>query len=118
MLPVANFSYTGSPYCQNAVNPSPTFSGGGEAGIFSSNPVAGLSLDTNNGIVNLALSTAGTYTVTNTIAAANGCGAVTSNASITITIAPKQPAISYNGRFCSSITEIQRKTKTGDNGGV
>ena len=35
-LPVATFSYTGSPYCQNAANPSPTFSGGGAAGSFSS----------------------------------------------------------------------------------
>ena len=35
-LPVATFSYTGTPYCQNAANPSPTFSGGGVAGTFSS----------------------------------------------------------------------------------
>src|SRR4029079_3628834 len=35
-VPVATFSYTGTPYCQNAVNPSPTFSGGGVAGTFSS----------------------------------------------------------------------------------
>ena len=38
-LPVATFSYTGSPYCQNAANPSPTFSGGGVAGTFSSQQV-------------------------------------------------------------------------------
>ena len=31
-LPVATFSYTGTPYCQNAANPNPTFSGGGVAG--------------------------------------------------------------------------------------
>src|SRR4030095_16828918 len=35
-LPVAAFSYAGTPYCQNAANPSPTFSGGGVAGTFSS----------------------------------------------------------------------------------
>jgi hypothetical protein len=26
-LPVATFSYPGTPYCNNAANPSPTFSG-------------------------------------------------------------------------------------------
>ena len=36
VLPVATFSYAGTPYCQNAANPSPTFSGGGVAGTFSS----------------------------------------------------------------------------------
>ena len=51
---------------------SPTFSGGGVAGTFSS--TAGLVfVSTATGQVNLATSTAGTYTVTNTIAAANGC---------------------------------------------
>ena len=35
--PVATFSYTGTPYCSNGItNPSPTFSGGGVPGIFSS----------------------------------------------------------------------------------
>jgi gliding motility-associated-like protein len=81
--PVAAFSYTGTPYCQNAANPSPTFSGGGVAGIFSS--TAGLSINTSTGAVNLATSTAGTYTVTNTIAASGGCSAVTATSSITIT---------------------------------
>ena len=35
-LPIATFSYAASPYCSNAANPSPTFSGGGVAGTFSS----------------------------------------------------------------------------------
>ena len=68
-LPVATFSYAGSPYCQNAANPSPTFSGGGVAGTFSS--TAGLVfVSTATGQINLSASTPGTYTVTNTIAAA------------------------------------------------
>ena len=67
-LPVATFSYTGTPYCQNAANPSPTFSGGGVAGTFSS--TAGLVfVSTATGQINLSASTPGTYTVTNTIAA-------------------------------------------------
>ncbi len=86
-LPVATFSYAASPYCQNAANPSPTFSGGGVAGTFSS--TAGLVfVSTATGQINLAASTAGTYTVTNTIAAAGGCAIVTATSSITITTLP------------------------------
>ena len=33
-LPVATFSYTGTPYCSSSPNPLPTFSGGGVAGTF------------------------------------------------------------------------------------
>ncbi len=56
-LPVATFSYAASPYCQNAANPSPTFSGGGVAGTFSS--TAGLVfVSTATGQVDLAASTA------------------------------------------------------------
>ena len=35
-LPVATFSYAGTPYCQNPANPSPTFNGGGVTGTFCS----------------------------------------------------------------------------------
>ena len=83
-LPVATFSYTGTPYCTNASNPFPTFSGGGVAGTFSS--TAGLVfVSTATGQVNLSASTPGTYTVTNTIPAAGGCGAVSATSPITIT---------------------------------
>jgi hypothetical protein len=82
-LPVATFSYTGTPYCPNAANPSPTFSGGGIAGTFSS--TAGLVfVSTSTGQVNIAASTPGSYTVTNTIAAAGGCGQVVETGPITI----------------------------------
>lgn len=82
-LPVATFSYNGSPYCINASNPLPTFSGGGVAGTFSS--TAGLVfVSTSTGEVDLASSTAGTYTVTNTIAALGGCGIVIATSPITI----------------------------------
>ncbi len=83
-LPVATFSYTGTPYCQNAANPSPTYSGGGGAGTFSS--TTGLVfVSSATGQINLSASTAGTYTVTNTRAASGACGAVIATSSITIT---------------------------------
>ena len=90
-----------SPYCQNAANPSPTFSGGGVAGTFSS--TAGLVfVSTATGQINLAASTPGTYTVTNTIAASGGCAAVTATSSITITALPVA-TFSYAGSpYCQN----------------
>ena len=49
----ATFSYTGTPYCQNAANPSPTFSGGGVAGTFSST-VGLVFVSTSTGQINLS----------------------------------------------------------------
>src|SRR5205814_645735 len=111
-VPVATFSYTGTPYCSNAANPSPTFSGGGVAGTFSS--TAGLVfVSTSTGQVNLSSSTAGTYTVTNTIAASGGCAQVTATSSITITAVPTA-TISYAGTpFCKSVGTGQSVTLTG-----
>ena len=81
--PIATFSYTANPYCQSGANPLPTFSGGGVAGVFSS--TAGLVfVSTSTGAINLTTSTPGTYTVTNTIASAGGCGVVSATSTITI----------------------------------
>ena len=82
-LPVATFNYEAATYCKSATNPLPTFTGGGVAGIISSTPT-GLSINTSSGAINLATSTAGTYTVTNTISASGGCDAVTYSQSLTI----------------------------------
>ncbi len=111
-LPVATFSYTGTPYCSSSPNPLPTFSGGGVAGAFSS--TAGLSfVSTATGQVNLGSSTPGVYTVINTIAAAGGCSVVTSSSPITITAVPTAN-ISYAGTpFCNSIVTAQPVTLTG-----
>jgi len=115
-LPVATFSYTGTPYCNNAVNPSPTFNGGGIAGVFSS--TAGLSfVSTATGQINLATSTPGTYSVTNTISAAGGCAIVTETSSITINALPAA-TISYAGSpYCQSVATAQPVTLTGTTGG-
>ncbi len=82
-LPVATFSYAGNPYCPNGADALPSFSGGGIAGTFSS--TAGLVfVSTSTGEVNVATSTPGTYTVTNTIASSGGCSAVTATNTVTI----------------------------------
>jgi PKD repeat protein len=100
-LPVATFSYTASPYCQNAANPSPTFSGGGSAGTFTS--TTGLVfVSATTGQINLTASTPGTYTVTNTKAAANGCPSITATATITITAVPVATFSYTSSPYCSN----------------
>ncbi len=111
-LPVATFNYTATPYCSSSANPLPTFVAGGVAGVFSS--TAGLAfVSTVTGQVNLATSTPGTYSVTNTIAAADGCAMVTSSGPITITAVPTA-TINYAGTpFCKSLGTDQPVTLTG-----
>ena len=82
--PVATFSYTGTPYFHLAPDPAPTFSGGGVAGSFSADPAGLVFVSTATGQVDLSASTPGTYTVTNTIAAAGACGVVIATSPITI----------------------------------
>jgi hypothetical protein len=116
-IPVGGFSYTGTPYCINGTNPSPTFVQGGVAGTFSS--TAGLVFVSNlTGQVNLSASTPGSYTVTNTIAGNGGCGVVTATSSITISAIPAA-TISYSGApFCKNILIPQQVTRTGTAGGT
>jgi len=85
--PAATFNYAG-PYCQNAANPMPTFGSGASAGTFSATPAGLVFVSTSTGQVNLASSTPGTYTVTNTIAASGGCAAASATATITINANP------------------------------
>ncbi len=81
-VPVATFSYSGSPYCQNATNPTPSFAAGGLAGTFTS--TTGLVFaDGATGEVDLAASIPGDYTITNTVNSAF-CGVLTATTSFTV----------------------------------
>ena len=86
--PVAAFSYgTTSTYCvSGTANPTVALGTGATAGTFSS--TTGLTVNATTGAITLSSSTPGTYTVTNSIAAASGCAAVTATAQVTITAAP------------------------------
>ncbi|WP_395052281.1 fibronectin type III domain-containing protein [Flavobacterium sp.] len=65
-IPVTLFSYT-TPVCANGTNPSPIpATGFTTGGVYSS--TTGLSINSATGVINLASSTAGTYSVTYTIA--------------------------------------------------
>ncbi len=87
--PVAAFTYTtGTTLCAGAANTlPPTLSVGASAGTFSASP-AGLAIDPSTGNVTLASSAAGTYTITNSIAASGSCTASTASTTITIEPAP------------------------------
>jgi large repetitive protein len=87
-LPSAVFTYEVVAVCQNAGgNESATLDTGAVAGTFTTD-VAGLAIDPATGVITPSASTEGTYIVTNTVAAANGCGAVAHSVTITINPAP------------------------------
>jgi hypothetical protein len=113
-LPTASISYAGSPVCSNGGTISPTLTGT-SGGTYSS--TAGLTIAPSTGIITPSTSTAGTYTVTYTIAAAGGCPAVIATTSVTITALPTA-TISYTGSpVCSSSGTIS-PTLTGTSGGT
>ncbi|MBF9221562.1 T9SS type A sorting domain-containing protein [Hymenobacter ruricola] len=115
--PVATFSYpTATTYCAGSTSTvTPTLGTGATAGTFSS--TTGLSIDPFSGIISLANSTAGTYTVTNTIAASGACAAATATSTVTITPATSATFAYAGGTFCVSGTN-PTATVTGTTGGV
>lgn len=97
-IPDATFSYSQAAFCSAASNPSPVFLPGSSAGVFSS--TAGLSfVSPSSGVVNLSTSSAGTYTVTNTIAAAGSCPAAAATFNITVNTTPAA-AVTGGGTMC------------------
>lgn len=70
-VPVADFTYSGSPFCQNSPDPSPVLATDGVAGTFTS--TLGLAfVSASTGQVSLSGSSSGIYNVTNTVNVA-GC---------------------------------------------
>jgi hypothetical protein len=76
----------------------------------------GLSINSGTGAVDLGASTAGTYTVTYTIAAAGGCALFQTTASITVTATPSA-TISYSATPYCSTGGTASVTRTGTAGG-
>ena len=96
--PVADF--TSGTYCANDSDPLPTYINGGSGGVFSS--TAGLVINSSTGMVDLDASTAGTYTITNTIdLTAQGCALATATDDIIINEIPTA-VISGTTTICPS----------------
>ena len=98
--PSANFSYSGSPFCQNTTNPFPAFDPGASAGIFSASPAGLVFAHVNTGEIDLTLSAAGTYTITNTIPASGSCLAATATATVIINPSPVITANPVSQNIC------------------
>ncbi len=100
--PLATFSYSGTIFCAGSpLTVTPALGSGASAGVFSAAP-AGLTINAVSGVLSLATSQPGTYTVTNAIAASGGCAAASATATITVQ-APPTPTISASGptTFCA-----------------
>jgi hypothetical protein len=80
-LPAATISYAGSPYCPTGT--ATVTRTGTAGGTYSATP-AGLTISATTGTVTLGTSTAGTYTVSYTLAAGGGCPAVVATTTITV----------------------------------
>lgn len=111
--PTTGFSYPTSPVCIAGTNPVPTgVAGFTTGGVYSSTP--GLSINSSTGVVNLGSSTAGTYTVTYTVAP-TACGAGGSSTA-TVTINALTPAVTgfnYNTPVCAHDPNELPTTVTG-----
>ena len=110
----ANISYSEDAYCLNGGIATVDF-GGTPGGTYSS--TAGLSINASTGDIALASCTPGTYTVTYSGVAADGCASFSATTDIVITaLAPS--TITYAGSpFCYA-TGIAAVTLTGQGGGV
>jgi hypothetical protein len=82
--PVAAFSYPSATLCTGGAPVAPVLAAGGVAGTFTASGT-GLRIDPVTGVINLATQIAtGTYTITNTVAAAGVCNGTTSTTTVTI----------------------------------
>jgi gliding motility-associated-like protein len=81
--PDARFSYNG-PFCTDMKNPLPVFGTGASAGIFSDPTGNVIFKNPSTGEIDLDNSHAGTYTITNTIAASSGCAESIATGPVTI----------------------------------
>jgi gliding motility-associated-like protein len=79
-------SYSG-PYCTSENAPQAVTQTGAIGGTYSASP-SGLSINASTGAITPSASTAGTYIVTYTVAAAGGCAAVSDTATVTINAVP------------------------------
>lgn len=71
--PTTQFTYPSYSYCNQGLSDAAVFSGTPLTGLFSSSPGGLVFSDNTTGVVNLAASTPGTYSISYTVAASGGC---------------------------------------------
>ena len=99
-LPTATISYGGSPYC--ATGTASVTQTGQASGTYSS--TTGLSINPSTGAINLATSTAGTYTVSYLFS--NGTCSNTASTSVTVNPLPTAYAVTGGGAYCAGGTGV------------
>jgi gliding motility-associated-like protein len=114
IAPTANINYAGSPFCSSeTIGQSVTLNGTNAytGGLYSA-PV-GLSIDPSTGLITPSLSNVGTYIVTYTIPASNGCSAIPTNTNVTIKPKPIAIATPSSNTICSlDVTSISLSSTT------
>ncbi|MBS1645750.1 MAG: gliding motility-associated C-terminal domain-containing protein [Bacteroidetes bacterium] len=113
--PGAAFSYTNSVYCKGGSNQVPVFRGNNVAGTFSVKPAGLVFTNATNGIINLANSAPGVYTIYNTTAATGGCSAVVDSFNVTITQVKAAISASPNSGFADLDVAFTNGSSTGAN---
>lgn len=81
--PSASINYSSSSFCRSTTTSVPCTITGATGGTFTSSP-SGLSLNSSTGAIVPSSSTAGTYTVTYTVAGGGGCGPFTTTRTVII----------------------------------
>ncbi|MCW3072317.1 MAG: hypothetical protein JWO44_2207 [Bacteroidetes bacterium] len=109
--PSALFGYALS-FCSSDPNPTPGFGPGASAGVFTASPAGLVFVDPATGEIDLTGSAAGTYTITNTIAAGGGCAAASAMDTVTIS-----QAATVNAGLNDTICELGTLTLNGVMGG-
>ena len=108
----ASFAYAAPSFCAGVQATAPiALATGASAGTFSALP-AGLSLSANTGTVDLAQSQPGTYTITNAVAAANGCASTTGTTVLIVNPAPTTPTVTV--ALSGSTTTLTSSASTGN----
>jgi len=112
------FTYSNYFYCNNANNPTAIIDPGAAYGIFTSNPANLVFADATTGTINLAATTPGIYTITNTIPASGGCIAYIGSYTLTIVQQP-MASISYPiSNYCSGAEVILNPIVSGTTAGT
>ena len=109
--PIATFSYAAAAGCQSSTTTVQAVLGtGATAGTFSA--PTGLRLNITTGAITPSSSTAGTYIVTNTVAAAGGCAAATATATFTVNPQPATPT--FTAVYSGTTTTLTSSATTGN----
>lgn len=112
--PTATIAYSGSPYCNHTGTVIPTQTGT-PGGKYKS--TAGLVIDSVTGIIDLATSTLGNYTISYVVAASGNCPTFTTTSTIAI-INPPSATIAYAGSPYCSTAGTANPTIVGNSGGI